>query len=259
MLTKKLSIFILPLVATISLQAQNPVNDPFFNDPFGDDIFKEMLQMQKNMDQMFSRMQHRRQQRSSGLVSPLGTYKMAVQNQFSDKGDHYELMTNIPENKENHININTDNGVMSVSAKIVEEKENKNNNTLSTSRSVRMYQQSTTLPNDADENSIKAGYKNGKLVITVSKISTAKKSSAAVTSAPSKVEKKSGEKTESSSSKEQKKQKAVKKDPVKTNAVEITDEFNQTPKTEKTEKKEIKEEKPAEIQKSTVGDKDSVS
>jgi len=252
MLRKKLSLFVLPLVATLSLQAQDPFNDPFFNDPFGDDIFKEMLQMQKEMDQMFSRMQHRRQQRSSGLLSPLGTYKMAVQNQFVDKGDHYELMTNIPESKENHININTDNGVMSVSAKIVKEKENKNNNMVSTSRSVRMYQQSTPLPNDADENSIKASYKNGKLVITVSKIGTAKKNSAAVISAPSKMEKKSDKKTESSSDKEQKKQEEVKKDPVKTNAVEITDEFNQTPKSES------KEEKPAET-KITVEENGSVN
>ena len=257
MLSKKLSLLILPFVATMSLQAQNPFNDPFFNDPFGDDIFKEMLQMQKEMDQMFSRMQERRQQRSSGLVSPLGTYKMAVQNQFVDKGDHYELMTNIPESKENHININTANGVLSLSAKIVKEKENKNNNMVSTSRSVRMYQQSTPLPRNADENSIKADYKNGKLVITVSKAGTAKTSPAAVTSAPSKMEKKSEKKTEVSS-KELKKKEEVKKDPVKTNAVEITDEFNQTPKPEK---KEIKEEKPVEIQKTTVTveDKDSVS
>jgi len=240
MLSKKLSLFVLPLVATLSLQAQNPFNDPFFNDPFGDDIFKEMIQTQKKMDEMFSRMQHRRQQRSSGLVSPLGTYKMTVQNQFADKGDHYELLTNIPESKENHIDVNTDNGMLSVSAKIIKEKENKSNNTVSTSRSVRMYQQSTSLPNDADENSIKAGYKNGKLVITVFKISTAKKNK---------------KKTESSSGKEQKTQQEVKKDPVKTNTVEITDEFNQTPKTEK---KEIKEEIPAKIEKTTVGDKASI-
>jgi len=237
MLSKKLSLFVLSLVATLSLQAQDPFNDPFFNDPFGDDIFKEMLQTQKKMDQMFSRMQHRRQQRSSGLVSPLGTYKMAVQNQFADKGDHYALMTNIPESKENHIDVNTDNGMLSVSAKIVKEKENKNNNTVSTSRFVRMYQQSTSLPNDADENSIKAGYKNGKLVITVSKIRTAKKNE---------------KKTESSSGKEQKTQQEVKKDPVKTNTVEITDEFHQTPKSES------KEEKPAET-KTTVEGNGSVN
>ena len=143
MFTKKLSLLILPLVTILSLQAQNPFNDPFFNDPFGDDIFKEMMQMQRNMDKMFDRMQQRMQQRSSGLVSPLGTYKMAVQNQLSDKGDHYELITNIPQSKENHIEINTADHVMSITTKIVQEQKKKSQYGVSQSRSVRMYQQSS--------------------------------------------------------------------------------------------------------------------
>ncbi len=243
---------VLPLVATLSLHAQNPFNDPFFNDPFGDEIFKEMLQMQKEMDQMFNRMQQRVQQRHSGLLSPLGTYKMTVQNQFVDKGDHYELLTNIPESKENHIDINTNNGVMSVSAKIVQEKENKTNNMVSTSRSVRMYQQSMPLPNDADENSIKAGYKNGKLVITVSKNKRANAKGTANNTTPHIMKKKSEKKAESAPSKAEKKQDAQ-KETVKTNSVEITDEFNQTPKKEK------KEETPVERKKTTLGDKESMS
>ena len=169
MFTKRFSLLLLPLVATLSLHANDPFNDPFFNDPFGDDIFKEMMQMQQNMDKMFNRMNHRIQQRSSGLVSPLGTYKMAVQNQLSDKGDHYELVTNIPESKENHIDINTQNGVMSITAKVVEEQKNKTGNMVSQSRSVRMYQQSMTLPQDADESTIKTEYKNGKLVVSIAK------------------------------------------------------------------------------------------
>ena len=169
MIKKKLSLLLLPLAATLSLHAANPFNDPFFNDPFGDDIFKEMLQMQREMDKMFERMHQRMQQRSSGLVSPLGTYRMAVQNQLEDKGDHYELMTSIPESKENHIDINTANGMMSITAKIVQEKEEKSQYGISKSRSVRMYQQSTSLPADADESAIKTIYKNGKLIVTIGK------------------------------------------------------------------------------------------
>ena len=169
MLKKKLLLLTLPVVTMLSLHASDPFNDPFFNDPFGDDIFKEMMQMQKNMDKMFERMQQRMNQRSSGLVSPLGTYKMAVQNQLVDKGDHYELVTNIPESKENHIDINTANGIMNITAKIVQEKEEKNQYGVSQSRSVRMYQQSTSLPSDADESAISTSYKNGKLVVRVGK------------------------------------------------------------------------------------------
>ncbi len=169
MLNKKISLLALPLLATLSLQASNPFNDPFFNDPFGDDIFKEMLQMQKEMDHMFQRMQKRREQRSSNLISPLGTYKMAVKSQFMDKGDHYELITNIPESKENHINIDTANGYMSITAKIVHKEEKKNNGMLSLSNSVRMYQQAVSIPTDADNGSIKTEYKNGKLIIYMDK------------------------------------------------------------------------------------------
>ncbi len=239
MLGKKLALFALPLAMTLSLQAQNPLNDPFFNDPFGDDIFNEMMQMQKNMDKMFSRMQNRMQQRSSGLVSPLGTYKMAVRNQFEDKGDHYILVTNIPESKENHVDINTKDGVMSVSAKIVQKRENKTNHMINSSSSVQMYQQRMPLPQDADENTIKVEYQNGQMVIWVGKL----KSSALkhVTSKPTAV--KTVEKKEEV--KEIKKSEA-KTDDIKTDdtkkedtgntKVEITKEFDQTP-----EKPELKE------------------
>jgi len=169
MLTKKFSFIVLPLITALSLQASDPLNDPFFNDPFGDNIFKEMMQMQKEMDHMFNRMQERRLQRSSNLISPLGTYRMAIRSQFIDKGDHYELMTNIPESKENHINIDTDNERMAITAKIVHKEEKKEKGIMSSSSSVRMYQQAVSIPVDADEGSIKTAYKNGKLLIIIAK------------------------------------------------------------------------------------------
>ena len=169
MFKKKFLLLALPFATILSLHANDPMNDPFFNDPFGDDIFKEMMQMQKNMDKMFERMQHRMNQRSSGQLSPLGTYKIAVPNQLVDKGNHYELLTNIPQSKENHIDINTANGMMNITAKIVQEKEQKNQYGVSQSRSVRMYQQSTSLPLDADDSAISTSYKNGKLVVNIGK------------------------------------------------------------------------------------------
>ncbi len=169
MLNKKLSLLVLPLVATLSLQANDPMNDPFFNDPFGDDIFKEMMQMQQNMDKMFNRMHQRIQQRTTSQIAPLGTYKIQQQSQFVDKGDHYEFISSIPESKENQIDINTQNGVMSISAKIIEKHESKTANGYSSSSSMRMYQQSMPLPQDADEATINMGYVDGKLVVSVNK------------------------------------------------------------------------------------------
>lgn len=169
MLVKKLSLLALPMITTLSLQAADSFNDPFFQDPFGDDIFKEMMQMQTNMDKMFDRMHQRMQQRSAGTISPLGTYNMTVQSQFIDKGNHYKLITNIPESKENHIDINTANGMMSITAKIIRKEEKEAAGMVSRSSTVRMYQQAISIPNDADEATIKTAYKNRKLVISIDK------------------------------------------------------------------------------------------
>jgi HSP20 family molecular chaperone IbpA len=168
MLNKKLRFFILPLIITLSSYAE----DPFFNDPFGDDIFKEMMQMQEDMSKMFDKMHNRMQQRSSRLVSPLGTYKVSGEHQFVDKGIYYELVTNIPENKENQIDLNIKDGVLSITAKIIEKHENKNANGFSSSSSMQMYQQSMPIPKDADEGTLKAEYRNKKLVISINKKET---------------------------------------------------------------------------------------
>jgi len=170
MLKRKLSLLALPLVAAVSLQAQSPFNDPFFQDPFGDDIFKEMMQMQRQMDEMFQRMQQRINQRATRLVHPsMGMYKLTAQSEFIDKGDHYEMVTNIPESKENHIDIHTQNGMITISAKIVHEEKQTTNGMVSTSRSIQSFQQSTSLPSDADENNIKSEFKDGRLIISIGK------------------------------------------------------------------------------------------
>ena len=171
MLNKKLSFFVLPFVATLSLHA----NDPFFQDPFGDDIFKEMMQMQQNMDKMFNRMHTRIQQRSRSQIAPLGTYRVQEQSQFVDKDDIYKFVTTIPESKENQIDVNTENGIISITAKIIQKQENKTVNGYSSSSSMRMYQQSIPLPVDADQSTINMGYVDGKLVISVKKLKNVSK------------------------------------------------------------------------------------
>ena len=182
MLNKKLSLLVLPFVATLSLQA----NDPFIQDPFGDDIFKEIFQMQQNMDKIFKHMHSRIQQRTANQIAPLGTYKIQQPSQFADKSDHYEFMTTIPESKENQIDIHTENAVMVITAKIIEKQENRTSNSYSSSSSTRTYRQSVPLPSDADEATINMGYVDEKLVITVKK----KKGTEMMTNLPKKPEKK---------------------------------------------------------------------
>ncbi len=154
-----------PLVVTLSLQA----NDSFFKDPFGDNIFKEMMQMQQEMDKMFERMHNRIQQRNTREIDPLGSYKIKQQSQFTAKGSGYEFITNIPENKENKIDISAKDGLLSITAKIIEKHENKTANSQSSSSSMRMYQQNIPLPSDADESTLDMAYKDGYLRISIEK------------------------------------------------------------------------------------------
>lgn len=172
MLDKKLSFLLLPFVISFTLEAKEPTSDPFFQDPFGDNIFKEMMAMQKDMDAMFQRMHNRMQQRTSRQVSPMGTFKIQNQGHFVDKGDHYSFTTTIPESKDNQIDLNTQNAVMSITAKIIQKQENNTTHGYSSSSSMRMYQQRMLLPSDADESTINMQYVDKLLVISVEKKST---------------------------------------------------------------------------------------
>ncbi len=165
MIRKKLALLLLPLMTTFSLQA----NDPFFNDPFGDDIFQEMMQMQRQMDRMFEQMHQRMRQRSQALISPIGTYKISAQSQFEDKGDRYVFKTDIPESKENTVTISVENHVLNLQAKVVKTEENRQSGMVSYQKYMSMYQRSIPLPPDADENSIKSAYTDGYLTITFQK------------------------------------------------------------------------------------------
>jgi HSP20 family molecular chaperone IbpA len=166
MIRKKLALSILTLATTLSLQA----GDPFFNDPFGDNIFQEMMQMQRDMDRMFERMHQRMQQRSSALISPIGTYRVTQQSQFVDKGDHYSFQTDIPESKENTVNISVDHHTLNIQAKVVKTEEANQNGMRSYQSYMSMYQRSLPLPQDADESSMKSAYENGYLTITFNKL-----------------------------------------------------------------------------------------
>jgi HSP20 family protein len=188
MLHKKISFLVVPLITALSLQANDPFNDPFFKDPFGDDIFKEMMQMQRDMDKMFEKMHNRMQQRSTRQINPLGTFQIKSQSQFVDKGDHYAFISSIPESKENQIDIHTQNGVISITAKVVQTQENNTSNSYSSSSTMQMYQQSMPLPVDADEQSVNMKYEDGKLVITVQK-----KKGTTITPVPQKKDKEQSE------------------------------------------------------------------
>ncbi|GIT97666.1 Hsp20/alpha crystallin family protein [Sulfurovum sp. TSL1] len=170
MFSKKISFFVLPLMTMVSLQA----NDPVLDDPFGDDIFKEMYQMQKEMDKIFERMHERMNQRTKLWNYPTRqTFtpgnRIRTASLLEDKGTHYEYHTQIPENQNNQIDISIHDGVLHLKAKIDTVKKSNEPNMNMQQHYVSMIQRSETLPQDADARSLKSEYKNGLLVLTLQK------------------------------------------------------------------------------------------
>jgi HSP20 family protein len=170
MFRKKISLLVLPFMAMVSLQA----NDPFFNDPFGDDIFKEMYEMQKEMDKIFERMQERMDQRTKLWNYPtrqtfIPGNRTRTESLFEDKGSHYEYNTQIPESPDNQIDISINNGVLHFKATVDTVKRTDNTNMKMQQHYVSMIQRSETLPKDADPRSLKSEYKNGKLILILQK------------------------------------------------------------------------------------------
>ncbi|HEY9129938.1 MAG TPA: Hsp20/alpha crystallin family protein [Sulfurovum sp.] len=171
MFRKKFSLLVLPFMASVSLYA----NDPFFDDPFGDDIFKEMYQMQKEMDKIFERMQERMDQRTKLWNYPtrqtfIPDNRTRTESLLVDKGSHYEYNTQIPESPDNQIDISINNGVLHFKATVDTVKKTNNPNMKMQQHYVSMIQRSETLPADADPRSLKSEYKNGLLVLTFEKL-----------------------------------------------------------------------------------------
>jgi HSP20 family molecular chaperone IbpA len=160
----------LPLITMSTLQA----NDPFLDDPFGDEIFKEMYQMQKEMDKIFERMHQRMEERTKHWSYPnrqslIRSTPMAGQSALVDKGSYYEYNTQIPENQNNQIDISIEDGVLHFKAKVDTVKKNKQPSMKMQQRYVSMIQHSEALPQDADPASLKSAYQNGVLVLTLQK------------------------------------------------------------------------------------------
>ncbi|MBT8347937.1 MAG: Hsp20/alpha crystallin family protein [Sulfurovum sp.] len=170
MFSKKFSLFVLPFMTMVSIQA----NDPFLNDPFGDDIFKEMYQMQKEMDKVFKRMHERMDQRTKLWNYPtrqtfIPANRVRTASLLEDKGTYYEYNTQIPEGQNNQIDISINDGVLHLKATVDEVKKTDNPNMKMQQHYVSMIQRSETLPKDADATSLKSEYKNGLLVLTLQK------------------------------------------------------------------------------------------
>lgn len=169
MLRKKLTFVLVPIVSAMTLHGA----DPLMNDPFGDDIFKEMYEMQKEMDKVFERMHQRMQMRHRQFNQPNVQFytpsSLSSGSMFIDKGDHYEYDTGIKADQNNEINLAVHNGVLTFKAKVTET-SNMNEQGMHAQRSyTSVVQRSQSLPEDADPNSVKMEAKEGIITVMIQK------------------------------------------------------------------------------------------
>jgi HSP20 family protein len=87
---------------------------------------------------------------------------------------NYEIEVAAPGMKKEDFNIAVDNGILTISAESKDEKEQKEDNYTRREFSYSSFSRSFSLPQNVDEDNIKAKYENGVLYLTVSKIEEAK-------------------------------------------------------------------------------------
>jgi HSP20 family protein len=157
---------------TVSTQAPATIND----DPFAqmDRIFemqmRQMEQMRRQMDAMFSNFERNFRmpslQQTPRLIHSSGVFSSG----FVDKGDHYELAIRVNDLKNAKVNITSENGMITVAVQSQrKEEQTKGNYGKIISFASSSSTQSFTLPPDADEATIKAEQKENVITVTLQK------------------------------------------------------------------------------------------
>lgn len=85
----------------------------------------------------------------------------------SDKD--YQIEVAAPGMKKDNFNVAVENGILTISADVKDEKEEKKDNYTRREFSYSSFTRSFTLPPDVDENNIKAHYEDGVLFLTIVK------------------------------------------------------------------------------------------
>jgi len=165
------SYFIYGLTKTDGVTKEQKVHkDDFFNHPYvkSSDPFEEIKKIQEEMQKSFGHFN------STFSNDPFfeDVYKKLSISPLSDiKGDKngYTIELNIPGADKQKIDIKTQGNTLSVHAKSTKSTDTNDTNYIHRERYTQVFQRSFTLPEDADLDKIKSGYKNGILKITIPK------------------------------------------------------------------------------------------
>jgi HSP20 family molecular chaperone IbpA len=92
-----------------------------------------------------------------------------IQLDVKENQDSYEIEADVPGIKKEEIKVNLDHGILKISGERKKKKEEKGANFLRTEKFYGKFERMMELPENVDEDSIKADYKDGVLHLKISK------------------------------------------------------------------------------------------
>jgi len=170
MYKKLLSTALLASLLMLTLQAQSNLTkaDPFESFFKDDHFFKDFQKIQEDMNRAFENMQ-KRAFISMPNISNHG-FSMNLKTDVTDKGDHYEVLVDMPNIDKSKLEVTAKNGILSISAQSQSRKEQKSGDKIiRQERFIGSFSRSMTLPKNANEAKMRTEYKDGVLKITIGK------------------------------------------------------------------------------------------
>jgi len=146
--------------------------NPFRDDPF----FQDFQRLQDDMDRVFENFQQRSMRNmqmttSTKLANGFGSgFSASMRLDVSDKGDNYEVITDLPGMDKSNIKVKIENQMLSIDAKNEQKNEKKENNKIiRQERFFGSFHRSMSIPKDANGDKMTTKYKDGVLTITIPK------------------------------------------------------------------------------------------
>lgn len=132
------------------------------------DFFKEMERLRRDMEKSFMNLENFIHITPS-LNNFHSMFHRTPRFDMKEKKDKYVITVEVPGSNKDSIETKIENGRLSISAKVSEEKEDKTTTYYRHERRISSFKRNIILPSDIDEKSLHREYKNGLLIITLSK------------------------------------------------------------------------------------------
>jgi len=130
--------------------------------------FKEFQRMQEEMNKIFGNF-NAEFQNDPNFDKFFQGFSVSPAMDMKDIGNKYIITVDMPGSKKSNIKVTVKNHILKVSAKTETIKDKKSSNYIQKERYIGNFEREITLPNDANEDSLKTKYLNGVLTITLDK------------------------------------------------------------------------------------------